>query len=58
MANEIVERIIIVVLGLRHRTVKAPKVQIMAVAKEDNDDYFIPRLETWELYASVLSSRN
>jgi len=44
MANEIVERIIIVVLGLCHQMVKAPKVQIMAATKEDNDDYFIPRL--------------
>ena len=44
MANEIVERVIIVVLGLRHRMVEAPKAQIMAAIEEDNDDYFIPWL--------------
>ena len=44
MANEIVERIIIAVLGLRHRTVEAPKAQIMAAIKEDNDDYYSPWL--------------
>jgi len=41
MANEIVERVIIVVLGLRHRMVEAPKMQIMAAIEEDNDKYFI-----------------
>jgi len=63
MANEIVERIIIVVLGLRHRTVKAPKMQIKAATKEDNDDYFIPRLglalnSESSVYQYSLHSRN
>jgi len=39
MANEFVERVIIVVLGLCHRTVEAPKAQIMAAIEEDNDSY-------------------
>lgn len=40
MANEIVEHVIIVVLGLRHQMVKAPKVQIMAAIEDDDVDYF------------------
>ena len=44
MANEIVECVIIVVLGLRHRRVEAPKAQIMAAIEEDNDNYYIPWL--------------
>jgi len=44
MTSEIVERVIIVVLGLRHRTVEAPKAQIMAAIEEDNNNYYIPQL--------------
>ena len=60
MANEIVEHVIIVVLGLRHQMVKAPKVQIMAAIEDDDVDYFNSMAwissERRELSVSVLSS--
>jgi len=60
MANEIVEHVIIVVLGLRHQMAKAPKVQIMAAIEDDDVNYF--NFPAWissekrELSVSVLSS--
>jgi len=45
MADEIVERVIIVVLGLHHRTVEAPKVKLWLPSKKITTIITFPGLD-------------